>query len=166
MAELLGAERRHLGPVRTVECSVAGSKRYSSWPGSVTGSVRSKDIALLGAGFGLSRVTSYRYHAEGVRVLAVQSPDLNEALNRVIEEGWAYVILDGTIVPTDRDHAPTISVKDTSIDLWYSGKAHDHGGNLRGLMRARRPLRRSPPGTAHPGRNWQTRSPAAALCPG
>jgi hypothetical protein len=64
------------------------------------------DIALLGAGFGLSRATAYRYHAEGVKVLAAQAPDLTQALERVKAEGWAYVILDGTIVAADRDTAP------------------------------------------------------------
>jgi hypothetical protein len=37
---------------------------------------KNEDIPLLGAGFGLSRPTACRYHAEGVKVLAAQAPDL------------------------------------------------------------------------------------------
>lgn len=131
LAKLLEAERRHCGTRKN-------SRALSCWKQAIFVLAwfrKKEDITLLGAGFGLSRATSYRYHGEGVRVLAAQAPDLNEALDRVIEEGWAYVILDGTIVPTDRDHAPTTSVTGKQIDLWYSGKAHDHGGNLQGLMR-------------------------------
>ena len=35
---------------------------------------------MLGAEFGISRATAYRYVAEGIAVLAVQRPDLREAL--------------------------------------------------------------------------------------
>jgi len=93
------------------------------------------DIELLGAGSGLSRATAYRYQAEGVKVLAAQAPELAEALERVKDEGWAYVILDGTVVAGDRDAAPTVSKKGKVIDQWYSGKAHHHGGNLQAVMR-------------------------------
>jgi hypothetical protein len=45
------------------------------------------------------------------------------------------VILDGTLIPSNRDKAPTISTKGKTIDLWYSGKSHHHAGNLQGVMR-------------------------------
>jgi hypothetical protein len=70
-----------------------------------------------------------------VKVLAAQAPDLTDALERVRDEGWAYVILDGTVVASDRDSAPTLSKKGQVIDWWYSGKAHHHGGNLQAAMR-------------------------------
>ncbi|WP_157117766.1 hypothetical protein [Nocardia vaccinii] len=35
---------------------------------------KQEDIAVLRAGFGVSRATSYRYHGEGVTVLAAQAP--------------------------------------------------------------------------------------------
>src|SRR3954464_14580911 len=40
------------------------------------------DVALLGAGFGISRATAYRYRDEGVAVLAAQASDLHTALRR------------------------------------------------------------------------------------
>jgi hypothetical protein len=70
------------------------------------------DIPRLGAGFGLSQATSYRYVAEGA----------------------PYVILDGKIVSSDRCHAKMVSRKGREIDLWYSGKKKDFGGNIQGLF--------------------------------
>jgi hypothetical protein len=131
LAGLLRAERRRRGTRKNTRLATC-------WKQAVFVLVwfRTKDdIALLGAGFGLSRATAYRYHAEGLKVLAAQAPDLTQALERVKEEGWAYLILDGTVVSSDRDAAPTVSTKGKVIDKWYSGKAHHHGGNLQALMR-------------------------------
>ena len=131
LAKLLGAERRRR---RTRK----GARVASCWKQAVfvLAWFRTKDdIELLGAGFGLSRATAYRYQAEGVEVLAAQAPDLTEALQRVKDQGWSHVILDGTVVDADRDHAPKISKKGQVIDAWYAGKTHHHGGNLQAVMR-------------------------------
>ena len=93
-----------------------------------------EDLTVLGAGFGISRSTAYRYHAEGLDVLAAQAPELTGALHRVQADGWAYVILDGKIVSSDRCHEKTVSRKGRDIDLWYSGKKKDFGGNVQGLF--------------------------------
>jgi hypothetical protein len=61
-----------------------------------------EDLAVLGAGFGISRATAYRYHDEVIGVLAEQAPDLHEALRQAQEDGWAYVILDGKVFSADR----------------------------------------------------------------
>lgn len=92
------------------------------------------DIPRLGAGFGISQATSYRYVAEGTRVISAQAPGLEEALERAVNEGTPYVILDGKIVSSDRCHAKTLSKKGKEIDLWYSGKKKDFGGNIQALM--------------------------------
>ena len=92
------------------------------------------DIPRLGAGFGLSQATSYRYVAEGTTVIAAEAPGLEEALERAVAEGTPYVILDGKIVSSDRCHAKTVSRKGRDIDLWYSGKKKDFGGNIQGLF--------------------------------
>ena len=131
LAGLLRAERRRRGTRKNTRVA-------SCWKQTVfvlTWFRTKDDIELLGAGFGLSRATAYRYHAEGVKVLAAQAPDLSQALERVKDEGWACVILDGTVVAGDRDAAPTVSKKGKVIDRWCSGKAHHHGGNLQALMR-------------------------------
>ena len=92
------------------------------------------DIPRLGAGFGLSQATSYRYVAEGTTVIAAQAPGLEEALERAVREGTPYVILDGKIVAADRCHEKTVSRKGREIDLWYSGKKKDFGGNIQALF--------------------------------
>jgi hypothetical protein len=92
------------------------------------------DIPRLGAGFGLSQATSYRYVAEGAKVLAAEAPGLEDVLERAVKEGTPYVILDGKVVSSDRCHVKTVSRKGREIDLWYSGKKKDFGGNIQGVM--------------------------------
>jgi len=92
------------------------------------------DIPRPGAGFGLSRATSYRYVAGGTEVVAAEAPGLDEALERAVAEGTPYVILDGKIVPTDRCHQKTASRKGRETGLWYSGKKKGFGGNIQGVF--------------------------------
>ena len=66
-------------------------------------------------------------------MLAAQAPDLHQALERARDQGLPHVILDGTIIPADRCKEPAISVKGEVIDVWYSGKAHCHGGNIQAV---------------------------------
>jgi hypothetical protein len=94
-----------------------------------------RDVAITGKGFGISQATAYRYLDEAIDVLAAQAPELPEALGRVADEGWSHVILDGKIVDADRCRTKTISRKGKVIDVWYSGKTHDFGGNIQALMR-------------------------------
>jgi hypothetical protein len=82
---------------------------------------RGVDIPQLGAGFGLSRVTAYRYHDEVLAVLAAQAPDLTEALQRVEAEGWSHVILDGKVVDSDR------CAQKSSYSPWVDGVATGRG---------------------------------------
>src|SRR5258708_35782529 len=49
-------------------------------------------------------------------------------------EGFSHVILDGTIIPADRCREQTLSIHGEAIDLWYSGKAHSHGGNIPAVL--------------------------------
>ena len=92
------------------------------------------DVCRLGAGFGLAQATAYRYLAEVIDVLAAEAPGLREALERAVAEGTPYVILDGKIVDADRCHEKTVSRKGREIDLWYSGKKRDFGGNIQALF--------------------------------
>ncbi|WP_030443813.1 transposase family protein [Actinoplanes subtropicus] len=94
-----------------------------------------EDVTLLGAGFGVSRATAYRYLDEGIAVLAAQAQDLHTALRRVAEDGWAYVILDGKLFDCDRLTETTISVKGEVIDAWYSGKHRAFGASIQAVMR-------------------------------
>jgi len=95
------------------------------------------DVERLGAGFGLSRATAYRYRDEGVAVLASQAPNLHEALERARAEGLPHLILDGKVIDTDRVTEPKLSRKGKQIDAWYAGKTHDFGGLIQALMNPR-----------------------------
>lgn len=83
---------------------------------------------------GISRATGYRYVEEVIAVLADQAPDLREALERARDQGFPHVILDGTIICADRCREKTVSVQGELIDVWYSGKAHTHGGNIQSVI--------------------------------
>ncbi len=92
------------------------------------------DVERLGAGFGLSRATAYRYRDEGIAVLARQAPDLCDALERAASQGLAHLILDGTVIGCDRVRETKISRKGKEIDAWFSGKTHAFGGLVQALM--------------------------------
>ncbi|WP_232831989.1 transposase family protein [Nocardiopsis sp. FIRDI 009] len=92
------------------------------------------DPATLARDHGIGRSTSYRYIDEATDVLAAQAPDLHHALNNAHDTGVSHLVLDGMVIPTDRCSEKTTSVRGQSIDLWYSGKAHHHGGNVQGVM--------------------------------
>jgi hypothetical protein len=96
---LLAAERRRRGTRRGVRALTP----YRQAVVVLAWFRKREDIEVLGAGFGLSRATAYRYHDEAVTVLAEQAPDLHDALEQVAAQGWAYVILDGTVIGSDRD---------------------------------------------------------------
>ena len=91
------------------------------------------DPATLGRDHRVSRSTAYRYLDEVITVLADQAPDVHQALQHAHEQNMAYVILDGTIISSDRLSEKTTSVQGKTIDRWYSGKAGEHGGNIQAL---------------------------------
>jgi hypothetical protein len=129
VAKLLWAERRRLGTPR-------GSRALTCFWEAVLGVrwFRNRTAPeALARDHGVSRATAYRYVDEVIAVLAEQAPDLHQALARAREEGLSHVILDGKVIPCDRCKEPAVSVKGEVIDLWYSGKAHTHGGNVQAV---------------------------------
>jgi hypothetical protein len=131
VAALLRAERRIRG-TRT------GTRKLTCFRQAMLLLVwfrKGDDITITGAGFGVSRATSYRYLREGIDVLAAQTLDLRQALQRVAAHGWSHVILDGKLFTTDRLTEDTTSVKGDTIDAWYSGKHHRFGANIQAIMR-------------------------------
>jgi hypothetical protein len=127
---LLAARRRSMGTRKK-------TRKLSCYRQAVFGLAWFRDkgsIPRLGAGFGVSQATAYRYLDEVIGVLAEQAPGLREALERALAEGTPYVILDGKIVDSDRCHEKTVSRKGAEIDLWYSGKRKDFGGNIQALF--------------------------------
>ena len=93
------------------------------------------EVAVIGAGFGVPRATAYRYRDEALTVLAAQAPDLHEALQEVAEQGWSHVVVDGTLIRTDRCAETTTSVQGKTINAWYSGKHRAPGGTVQAVMR-------------------------------
>jgi len=91
------------------------------------------DIRRLGQGSGISQATAYRYKDEAIEVLAAEAPTLREALDRAVEQGFPYLILDGTLISSDRCADKKTSKKGKQIDKWYSGKAHEPAGNVQAL---------------------------------
>jgi DDE superfamily endonuclease len=76
---------------------------------------------------GVSPATGYRYLHEGIDVLAARAPDLHSVLEQGQAAGWSHVVLDGTLIRTDRCR---VTNPDTGHDLWFSGKHRAHGGNV------------------------------------
>lgn len=86
-------------------------------------------VTALARDAGISQATAYRYLHEAVDVIAARAPDLGEVLATGREQGWAFVALDGTLIPTTRS-----AVKSSAgHDLWYSGKHKRHGGTVQVL---------------------------------
>ena len=75
----------------------------------------------------ISLSTGYRYLDEGITVLAAQAPKLESALLAAKMAGHSHINIDGTLIETDRCHAPGPT---PGVDLWWSGKHHHHGGNV------------------------------------
>ena len=92
------------------------------------------DVERLGAGFGLSRATAYRYRDEGIGALAEKAPDLVTVMAAAVRDGVPFPILDGKLVAIDRLDEKKTSVKGREIDAWYSGKSHDFRGNIQALI--------------------------------
>jgi hypothetical protein len=91
VAGLLCAERRARGTRRK-------SRALSCWYQALLVLVwyrKREEMTTLGAGFGVSRATAYRYRDDVIAVLHAQAPDLHEALVEVAEQGWSHVIVDG-----------------------------------------------------------------------
>jgi hypothetical protein len=87
------------------------------------------DLRFLARDVQVSIATAYRYVHEGIDVIAAHAPDLYEVLAQGLGEGWAFVCLDGTLIPSTRSSAPSAA----GHDVWYSGKHKHQGGNIQVL---------------------------------
>ena len=82
---------------------------------------KGETFAELAAGFGVGTTTAWRYVNETVELLAARAPKLRKAVRDAVRAGYAYVVLDGTLIPVDRVAADR---------PFYSGKHKKHGMNL------------------------------------
>lgn len=84
-------------------------------------------VAQLAVDNAIGGSTAYRYLHEGIDVLAERKPSLHAALLAAKMAGHTHINVDGTLLATDRCHAPGPT---PGVDLWWSGKHHHHGGNI------------------------------------
>src|SRR5262245_11564337 len=82
---------------------------------------KGETFAEVAAGFGVGTSTAWRYVNETVALLAARAPKLRGAVRDAQKAGWAFVVLDGTLIPVDRVAADR---------PFYSGKHRKHGMNL------------------------------------
>jgi Helix-turn-helix of DDE superfamily endonuclease/DDE superfamily endonuclease len=82
---------------------------------------KGETFAELAAGFGVGTATAWRYVNETAELLAARTPKLREAVRDAKKAGYAYVVLDGTLIAIDRVAADR---------PFYSGKHKRHGMNL------------------------------------
>jgi hypothetical protein len=82
---------------------------------------KGETFAGLAAGFGVGTATAWRYVNETAELLAARAPSLRKAVRGAKDAGYAYVVLDGTLIAIDRVAADR---------PFYSGKHHHHGMNL------------------------------------
>ncbi len=104
-------------------------------------------VADLARDNAVSLKTAYRYLHEALDVLAAQAPELSEVLAESVARGTEHLLLDGTLINTDRVHDPG-----GARDRWYSGKHRHHGGLVQTVCNTDgRPLWVSPaePGSTH-----------------
>jgi hypothetical protein len=78
-------------------------------------------FAELAAGFGVGTATAWRYVRETVALLAARAPKLPAAPAAAKKVDYAFVVIDGTLIPIDRVAADR---------PFYSGKHRRHGMNL------------------------------------
>ncbi|WP_062343960.1 IS5/IS1182 family transposase [Herbidospora yilanensis] len=82
---------------------------------------KGETYAQLAAGFGVSAATAWRYVQEVVKLLSARSPKLAAALRKAVKDGRRHLILDGTLIRTDRVRADR---------PYYSAKHRMHGMNI------------------------------------
>jgi hypothetical protein len=82
---------------------------------------KGETFAEVAAGFGVGTATAWRYVNETVALLAARAPKLRRAVRDAKKAGYAYVVLDGTLIAIDRVAADR---------PFYSGKHRHHGINL------------------------------------
>jgi Helix-turn-helix of DDE superfamily endonuclease/DDE superfamily endonuclease len=82
---------------------------------------KDETFSEISAGFGVSVTTAWRYVEETVMLLSARSPKLAAALRKATKDGLTHLVLDGTLIHTDRVKADR---------PYFSGKHRVHGMNV------------------------------------
>ncbi|GAA1837527.1 transposase family protein [Actinomadura chokoriensis] len=80
---------------------------------------KAETFAEVATGFGVSVATAWRYVQEIVALLSARSPKLWAALRKAQADELTHLVLDGTLIHTDRADRP-----------YFSGKHRVHGMNV------------------------------------
>src|SRR3954451_196629 len=123
VAALLHAERRRLG-------TRAGTRALGCYRQAILvlrWLLDATRVTQLAGDNTISVSTGYAYLHEGLTVLADQAPGLSSVLLAAKMAGYAHVNIDGTLIETDRCRTPGPT---PGVDLWWSGKHDNHGGNV------------------------------------
>lgn len=129
LAKLLGAHRRRIGTPR-------GSRALGPFRQAVMILRWFRDrgcVHCLARDAGISQATGYRYLHEGVDVLAEQAPDLHRVLAECREKGLNHLVLDGTLIKSDRVAGVHLNAEGKEVDTWYSAKHRAFGANVQFL---------------------------------
>ena len=86
-------------------------------------------VEALAREAGIGTATAYRYLHEGIDALAAAAPDLPQVLDEARARGVPHLVLDSSLIATDRVAARA----QAGHDLWYSGKSRRHGGKVQFL---------------------------------
>ena len=74
------------------------------------------DLRILARDARVSIATAYRYLHEAIDVIAQHAPDLHDVLAHGLREGWEFVCLDGTLIPSVRCCRSRLSILETSYE--------------------------------------------------
>jgi hypothetical protein len=123
LSGLLAAERQRRG-------TRAGSRALSPFNQAVLilrWFLDGTRVAQLAVDNAIKKSTVYDYLHEGFTLLAAQAPKLESALLAAKMAGHDHISIDGTLIETDRCGTPGPT---PGVDLWWSGKHANHGGNI------------------------------------
>jgi len=105
----------------------------------------------------VSVATAYRYLHEAIDVIAAHASELPDVLTEGLREGWAFVCLDGTLIPSTRCSAPVGSattygtpVNTTSTAATSRSWPTPPGGRCRPVTSNPDPPTTSPPPASTP----------------
>ncbi|MBV9026385.1 MAG: IS5/IS1182 family transposase [Streptomycetaceae bacterium] len=90
-------------------------------------------VHCLARDAGVSQATGYRYLHEAIDVLAAQAPDLHQVLKECQSKKISHIILDGTLIETDRLAGTHVNAEGEEVDTWYSSKHKAFGANVQFL---------------------------------
>jgi hypothetical protein len=116
---------RHLASLLRCHLKAIGSRWRSLPPGKIAVIVlavlrHDQRLADMAGGNDVSESTIRRWRDEMIGLLAAKAPRLDRALKKIAARGGEVVLIDGTLIPTQRrtgkDNRPN-----------YSGKHHRHG---------------------------------------